>query len=171
MIEEWKDIKGFEGRFQVSNLGRIKRLHYIHYTTNNFRKKYELSEKILEPFTWQSRYLRVDLGYSENNITHRRATYVHNIVAETFIGDRPLGYVIDHIDGNYLNNRVDNLRYVTQLENLHNPNNAPGMKGKHLSDIQKQYISERTKIAMARPEVKEKLYKRKRNKKGKFIKE
>ena len=42
------------------------------------------------------------------------------MVAEYFIGPRPEGYVIDHIDGNYLNNKADNLRYVTQKENMNN---------------------------------------------------
>lgn len=114
MIEIWKDIKGFEGYFQVSNLGRVKRLKYK-------PKTYKLlDEKILEPFTWQSRYLRVDLQYKKDSISHRRATYIHNLVAETFIGERPKGYEIDHINRDYLDNRADNLRYVSRKENQNN---------------------------------------------------
>lgn len=160
MIEIWKDIKGFEGKFQVSNLGRVKRLHYITYSDNKFRHKYENEEKILEPFTWQSRYLRVDFRYSENKVMHRKATYIHNIVAETFLGERPLGYEIDHINGNYLDNRADNLRYVTRKENMNNPNNKPGNKGKKLTDAEKEYISKRTKEAMSNPEIRKKLHKK-----------
>lgn len=120
MNEEWKDIKGFEGIFQISNLGIIKRLPYK--ANNGTNKCREIKEKILEPFTWQSRYLRVDLQFTKDGIKHRRATYVHNLVAETFIGERPEGYVIDHINRDYLDNRVCNLRYVTQCDNVNNCN-------------------------------------------------
>lgn len=165
MIEEWKDIKGFEGYFQVSNLGKVKRLYrYCEVKTRYGIKPYEVEEKIMPQFTWQSRYLRVDISYSRNKKHYRRATYVHNLVAEAFIGDRPDGYVIDHIDGNYLNNNVDNLRYVTQLENCHNPNNKPGMKGHICTKEEREYISLRTKEGMKRPDVIEKLHKRKRDK-------
>lgn len=162
MIEIWKDIKGFEGKFQVSNLGRVKRLAFTTYSDKNFRGKYENSEKIFEPFTWQSRYLRVDIGYSENKVRHRRATYVHTLVAEAFIGDRPEGYVIDHINGDYLDNRAENLRYVTQSENIHNPNTPLGMLGRRYTEAEKQYIGLKTAEAMKRPEVHAKLCKPKR---------
>lgn len=113
MKEIWKDIKGFEGYFQVSNLGRVKRLLYI----TNGRI---IEEKILKPFVWQSRYLRVDIHYQKNKVHYRKAVYVHKLVAEAFLGTRPQGYEIDHIDRNYLNNRSDNLRYCTRLDNVEN---------------------------------------------------
>lgn len=54
---------------------------------------------------------------------------VHSLVAQAFLGDRPKGMVIDHIDGNRFNNHYTNLRYCTQKENMNNPNsNKPGKK-------------------------------------------
>jgi hypothetical protein len=46
-----------------------------------------------------------------------KTIYIHHLVAETFIGKRPEGLVIDHIDGNKHNNRADNLRYLSNVEN------------------------------------------------------
>ena len=52
----------------------------------------------------------------------RKATSVHRLVWETFNGEIPVGYEIDHIDGNKQNNALSNLRCVTHIENLANPN-------------------------------------------------
>ena len=154
MIEEWKEIKGFDSRYSVSNYGRIRQNEIIYTTLQN--KIIHHEEKILEPFIWQSRYLRIDLKNNKKDKRYRLNTYIHKLVAEYFIGERPEGYVIDHIDGNYLNNRADNLRYVTQKQNLNNPNT----KGKNKEALQKAWsdpllrkeysnrISEGTKRAM-----------------------
>lgn len=59
--------------------------------------------------------------YFQTNRNGKRTNYLfHHLVAEQFIGSRPEGLVIDHIDRNALNNRVENLRYVTQQENSRN---------------------------------------------------
>ena len=154
MIEEWKEIKGFDGRYSVSNYGRIRQKEIIYTTLQN--KIIHHKEKILEPFTWQSRYLRIDLINNKKDKRYRLNTYIHKLVAEYFIGERHEGYVIDHIDGNYLNNRADNLRYVTQKQNLNNPNTMGKAKEtlqKIWSDplLRKEYsnkISEGVKRAM-----------------------
>ena len=50
----------------------------------------------------------------------RRHVYIHRLVAECWLGNKPNGLVTDHIDRNSLNNRYDNLRYVTHSENNRN---------------------------------------------------
>jgi hypothetical protein len=61
-------------------------------------------------------YLAVSLGGMKT---------VHSLVAQAFLGDRPKGMVIDHIDGNRLNNHFTNLRYCSQYDNVHNQNTFP----------------------------------------------
>lgn len=156
MIEEWKEIEGFDGRYSISNLGNIRQNKLQYKGLNGITYNYE--EKILEPITWQSRYLRIDLINNKKNKKYRLNTYIHKLVAEYFIGERPEGYVIDHIDGNYLNNRVDNLRYVTQKENQNNPNSK---KTGHIwTDEQRKKLSDSLKISMNRPDVNAKLHKK-----------
>ena len=60
--------------------------------------------------------------------TGMKTTYIHDLVAKVFLGERPQGHDIDHRDGNKLNNSVSNLHYVTRKENQMNPNNH-GMNG------------------------------------------
>lgn len=142
-IEIWKDIKGFKGYYKISNFGRVKQLERETIVRNRL---YHVDEKIMTPFTWQNDYLRVELRVRRNKKTKRRATYIHTLVCETFIGERPNGYVIDHIDRNKHNNRVDNLRYVTIKENREN--------------VDKNMISEKQKLSRAKydtPEYRQKI--------------
>lgn len=67
------------------------------------------------------KYLSVNIC-DENG--KRLGRYVHDLVAEAFLGPRPEGLVVDHIDGNRLNNKPSNLRYCTMKQNHDNPNNA-----------------------------------------------
>lgn len=166
MEEIWKEIKGFDGRFSISNLGRVKQNNIEFISLQN--KKIIHKEKIIKPFTWQSRYLRVDLISRKHK--KRLATYVHKLVAEYFIGPRPTGYEIDHIDGNYLNNSVDNLRYVTKKENMNNPNTLLKHKGQYHTEETRKKISDKLKVVLNSPDVNKKLRKKhKMSLKGKQI--
>lgn len=97
MKEVWKDIPGCEGRYQISNFGRAKG-----------------PLKILKPSIsdWGYQRLRV----TDNN-SKKRSPRVHRLVAPAFIPN-PNGLPeVNHIDGNKLNNRVDNLEWVSAKEN------------------------------------------------------
>ncbi|MBR4383791.1 MAG: HNH endonuclease [Selenomonadaceae bacterium] len=95
--EEWRDVAGYEGRYQISNYGRVKSL-----TENQV--------KILKPHLHTGGYLRVSLG-------RQKKFKIHRLVAETFL-DNPLNLAeVDHIHGNKMDNYFKNLEWVTLKEN------------------------------------------------------
>jgi len=106
MEEIWKDIKGYESLYQVSSLGRVKSIG------NEFTRK----EKILKLNPRRNGILACNL--CKNGISKTKD--IHQLVAIVFLNHIPNGHklVVDHIDGNYLNNNILNLRIVTQRENL-----------------------------------------------------
>ena len=99
MKEIWKDIKGYEGLYQVSNLGRVKRI-----TTG----------RVLKPLKHANGYLMVKL--SKNSIVYTKT--VHRLVAEAFIPNPEHKSEINHIDENKTNNNVSNLEWMTRTENI-----------------------------------------------------
>lgn len=105
MIEEiWKDIKDYEGLYQASTYGRIKRF--------NKDKRFK-SFKILKPLEFSAGHVKVTLW--KNCIRNRQ--YIHRLILETFIGICPPGMECRHLDGNPKNNRLDNLLWGTRSEN------------------------------------------------------
>ena len=109
MIEEFKSVKGYEGLYEVSNLGRIKSLSRLSFTGR------KLKEKILNPPINNRGYRKLHL--SKNGKTKTRQ--VHQLVAESFLNHIVCGHilVVNHIDFNRTNNNVNNLEIVTQREN------------------------------------------------------
>lgn len=112
-IEVWKEIKGYENMYMISNLGRIKSLNRDIYIDNNFfRKAYE---KILSNTLDSHGYYVVHLY--KNSICKKQ--YIHILLATYFLGyEKNKNYIIDHIDGNPANNSLNNLQVITQSENI-----------------------------------------------------
>lgn len=99
MQEEWKPVFGYEGLYEVSNLGRVK--SFVRYK----------SGVILNMSNGREGYPRTCLNGKFLNI--------HILVAESFLGYKPKkGYVIDHIDGSRDNNNLNNLRIITHRQNV-----------------------------------------------------
>ena len=105
-IEIWKPIVGYEGLYEVSNLGNVRSLNYNH--TNK--------PKLLKQDLCNNNNLRVTLY----NRTKKRFL-VHRVVAEAFIPNPYNKPEIDHINTIRTDNRVENLRWVTHSENMNNP--------------------------------------------------
>ena len=103
--EIWKDIKGYEGLYQISNLGRVKS-----FPRNGTIKQ----ERILKQTIDNNGYLIV--GLHKNN--KAKKVCVHWLVADAFIPKGKEDEVINHIDGNKLNNNLNNLERCSQKHNV-----------------------------------------------------
>lgn len=110
MKETWKDIKDFEGLYQVSNLGRVRSLTKTVTTKNN--KTMHFEGKILKPLK-VGEYFSVNL-YKDRILYGRR---IHRLVAEAFIPNPDNLLQINHKDENKLNNSVDNLEWCSAKYN------------------------------------------------------
>lgn len=104
MSETWKPIDGYP-KYEVSDTGRVRSFWFTRGTTE---------PRILRPAADPKGYLHVRLSNDEGARTFK----VHPLVARAFLGPRPQGLQVRHLDGNNQNNRVSNLAYGTQLENM-----------------------------------------------------
>lgn len=110
-MEIWKDIPGYEGFYQASNLGNIKSLLF---QSNIYNKKI-YREKILKPKKNKDNCLRVELW---KNGEHKTFS-VHRLVGMTFLENKNYkNLTINHKDGNRLNNKIENLEWISLADNI-----------------------------------------------------
>lgn len=129
MEEIWKDIPGYEGLYQASNLGNIKSLKREHYIPSINKKIWILKEKILKQALCKDGYKIVVLTRNK-----KRKTYtVHKLIAMTFIPKIKNKTQVNHKDGNKLNNSIKNLEWCNNSENIRHAYNN------NLIDITKKY--------------------------------
>jgi hypothetical protein len=108
--EEWRPVVGYEGRYEVSSLGRVR--SYLLHGSHSGTKKAAPSLLVLRANRHGYREVKLCSG------RHRRTGLVHQLVADAFIGRRGEGVVVRHLDGNPANNSVANLAYGDQAENF-----------------------------------------------------
>lgn len=114
-VEEiWKDIPGYKGKYQVSNMGRVKSLSRIICGSNQFKTfQWKSSERILRPGR-HDKYGHLSVMLNDP----RQCCMVHQLVMLAFIGNPPMGMCVLHANGDAADNRLYNLRYDTQSENV-----------------------------------------------------
>jgi hypothetical protein len=111
MEEIWRDIEGYEGLYQVSNLGRVKSLYRV--TISNSGRRYTCQEMILRQGVSTRNYRNVVLRKNCSSKTYS----VHQLVARAFIPNPDNLPMINHKDENPSNNCVDNLEWCTAKYN------------------------------------------------------
>lgn len=101
-MEIWKSISGFEGRYEASTYGNIRRV-------------YRRSPQVMRPSTAHHGYQRITLN---SHRPDQKYCFVHRLVYEAFIGPIQNGLQMNHKNGNTMDNRLENLEAVTQSENM-----------------------------------------------------
>lgn len=141
--EIWKPVVGYEGLYEVSNLGNVR--------TCNRRVMYSDGRV----FNYKSVVMKptINRGYVYVNLLKEHKPYpkkVHRLVAESFI-DNPLGKpCVDHINANKQDNRAENLRWVTHSENMKNEITAKAHKKAYENGLSERIVAIKKKKGIIR---------------------
>lgn len=104
-MEQWKEVLGSDWFYEVSNIGQVRQ----NFAGRKMRKGY-----VLKQSQTKAGYRRVTLYYPK-----KKSVFVHALVLEAFVSPRPPGMVTNHKNGDKSDNRVENLEWVTQQQNVH----------------------------------------------------
>ena len=111
-MEAWEDIPGYEGRYQVSSLGRVKSLTRRVHCGKNGAGVRLIPERILRAGRRADGHLSVVLGHKQPG------SQVHQLVLLAFVGPPEPGQEVRHINGDPTDNRLCNLQYGSRTENI-----------------------------------------------------
>jgi len=109
MKEIWKDVNNYEGMYQVSNFGNVKKISKVN------KYGYETKEKEIKSFFSSHNYKIIKL-YKNNKC---KTFYIHRLVAIAFIKNHLNKPSVNHIDGIKHNNKINNLEWCTAKENYY----------------------------------------------------
>lgn len=120
--EVWRPVTGYP-HYEVSNLGRVRSIR-TRKDGKGKAVKVRFVLKLQKPKKCVKKSSQSDIKYSTYLVVrlwkngHRTGKAVHSLVAQAFLGSRPVGYTIDHINENKHDNRSKNLQYITRRDNL-----------------------------------------------------
>lgn len=146
MDEEWRDCVGFEGLYQVSNLGKVRSLE--RFLSDGRKRKGQM----MKTRVGAKGYVKVGLRDGVQQHTFN----VHRLVAIAFIDGYAEGKVVDHIDGDKTNNSVSNLRWVTQSVNNTNRRECVSLSGE--TGVEYRSDMAKSKPWLARVKIKGKTH-------------
>ena len=149
--EEWKAIPGFEGYYEASTLGNIRSVNRI--INCPWGEVYPAKGKAKA--VCKDKY-----GYYHVCLSKEGKKYyptVHSLIAKTFISNQDNKPCVDHIDGDRLNNRVENLRWCTVRENNRNPITIKRHKEIVFTEARNRKISQSLKGHILSPETRKKI--------------
>ena len=148
--EIWRDIKGFEGLYQISNLGRVKSVGRVIMRVSSY---YTVREKILRVGIDKNGYNRVVLCSAKTLKTF----LVHRLVAEAFLPNPNNLLFINHKDENPSNNNVENLEWCSHLYNMNYGNRNNKIKqrltGRIFTEQHKKHLRKPKNIKINREEI------------------
>lgn len=126
--EAWKRVKGFGGRYEVSTHGRVRSSDMEVNARGGATaiRKGRMLGFMVSP----AGYYKLTLAFGEE----RKQMFVHHLVLNTFVGPKPYdGAHSRHLDGNRKNNKLENLKWGTAMENSHDrANNDMWLKGERI---------------------------------------
>lgn len=137
--EIWKSLEGYEN-FEVSNFGRIKSLARVVINSGTYLGFYNKKEKILKPYIGKNGYYRITIN--------KKTILLHMLIAQTFIPNPENKSQVNHINGNKLNNNLNNLEWCSRLENMQHAFNLGLIKPN--KDHQKN-ITEKARLVNLKP--------------------
>ena len=124
-FNEFRKIKSLKFLYEINGDGSVLR---------NVKSKRRIKQW-KEAHNSKSEYWKCQINHGHNDI---KKHFIHNLVAECWLGDKPEGYQTDHIDRNSLNNDYRNLRYVTKSEQMLNRTISPESMAKMLENLAKK---------------------------------
>jgi len=115
--EQWKPVKGYEELYEVSNLGRVKS------KTREFSRPHPIIDGVVQHISYKPKFVKfhiTDKGYCRLGLYKdgvKKNHQVHRLVANSFIPNPENKEQVNHINGIKCDNRLENLEWVTNLEN------------------------------------------------------